>query len=130
MQRIAEYDRLKRYGRDLSEIGMAPFMAPCPAGWRVAEVTVAARALASMSLHANSSEAFFPLEGVCLLTLSADGDFRDSDTFLLDRPVVINAGVWHGLTTLSPQSRLLVAENADVTLQTKAYAPNSAEETV
>ena len=35
--------------------------------------------------------------------------------FLLNRPVSLARGVWHGNMTLSDQSTILIAENLDVT---------------
>ena len=72
-----------------------------------------------MSLHDNTPEGFIPLEGEVILSVANKEDFSDIKTFLLDRPLLIRTGVWHGLAALSQPARILVIENAQVNLVQK-----------
>lgn len=116
------YKQFERYGRvlrDMRKEGGEIFREEGNSGWRLAEIPVLEKEVTSMSLHNNTAEAFFPLEGTAILTVALDEDFQKCESFVIDRPLLINRGVWHGLTALTEQCRLLVVENADVHLEKK-----------
>lgn len=95
------------------------------AGWRIAELPVENTLLTSMSLHDNTPEGFIPLEGSAALSVANAADFSDLKTFILDRPLMIRRSVWHGLTALSPNARILVIENNQVNLVKKSIGGQS-----
>ena len=114
---FSSYDKFSKYGvvlRDKTPAGNEVFIQRENTGWRLAEISVNNSVVVEMSCHSNTPEGFFPIEGTAILTLSLDDSFKDCDTFLLDRPVLINTGVWHGLATLSDSARLIVVENREV----------------
>jgi ureidoglycolate hydrolase len=64
--------------------------------------------------HPSSLETFEPVEGMCLLMLSLGTEKSDYEAFLLDRPVCLNRGVWHGIATLTYVSEVKITENLEV----------------
>ena len=84
-------------------------------GWRLAVQIVRARALRQIGHHPHSKESFEPVSGVaaiCVAGLETPDDLR---AFVLDRPVVVNASVWHGLIALSSEAVVKIAENREMT---------------
>jgi ureidoglycolate hydrolase len=84
-------------------------------GWRLAVQIVRARELRQIGHHPNTKESFEPVTGVaaiCVAALEAPDELR---AFVLDRPVVVNASVWHGLIALSAEAVVKIAENRQVT---------------
>ena len=84
-------------------------------GWRLAVQIVRARQLRQIGHHPNTKESFEPVSGVaaiCVAGLETPDDLR---AFVLDRPVVVNASVWHGLIALSGAAVVKIAENREVT---------------
>jgi len=84
-------------------------------GWRLAVQIVRARQLRQIGHHPNTKESFEPVSGVaaiCVAGLETPDDLR---AFVLDRPVVVNASVWHGLIALSAEAVVKIAENRQVT---------------
>ena len=88
-----------------------------PTGWRLAILKVASRSVERMENHPNTEEAFAPVRGTSVILVARAGDWDQGavHAFLLDRPVSVGRGVWHGNMTLSGQSTILIAENLDVT---------------
>lgn len=121
---FASYDEFHKYGivlRDTTPAGSELFSQKAPTGWRLAEIPVDNREVTEMSYHDNTPEGFFPVEGITMLKLSADESFEHCETFLLDRPVLINPCIWHGLAALTESSRIIVAENQAVNLVKKSF---------
>lgn len=87
-----------------------------PTGWRLAMLKVDGRATQEMENHPNSEELFAPVEGRSVLLVSEVGTFHEDgvQAFLLDRPVSVGPGVWHGVITLSQYATILIAENLEV----------------
>lgn len=81
--------------------------------WRIAMLRVEEREFAFLERHPSSLETFEPLKGMCLLfvCLEARGDY---EVFVLDRPVCLNKGVWHGIVTLTGVSKVKITENLEV----------------
>jgi ureidoglycolate hydrolase len=88
-----------------------------PTGWRVAILKVAMRTVERMENHPDTEEVFAPVSGSSVILVARAGDWDESGVhaFLLNRPVSVGRGVWHGNLTLSEQSTILIAENLDVT---------------
>lgn len=120
----ADYAEFSEYGKVLrapSSENVELFRCNEACFWRIAEVPVFDRQLLSMSLHDNTPEAFFPVEGVTALAVANKPDFSDCKIFRLDRPVIIRAGVWHGLFAETEVSRIVVVEDSEVHLDKKPY---------
>jgi ureidoglycolate hydrolase len=84
-------------------------------GWRLAVQIVRGRELRQIGHHPNTKESFEPVSGVaaiCVASLETPDELR---AFVLDRPVVVNASVWHGLIALSAEAVVKIAENRQVT---------------
>jgi ureidoglycolate hydrolase len=97
-------------------------------GWQIGYLVCTCRTLHRLERHPNTPEVFCPLEGEALLVVAMGGithgglDPNEGRSalepkpvgFPLDRPIVFNRGVWHGVISLTDKSTILIAENADV----------------
>lgn len=59
-------------------------------------------------------ETFEPMSGVAILFVAEKNDRNSIKAFLLDKPVCLNKGIWHGIITLSQQAFVKVTENNTV----------------
>jgi ureidoglycolate hydrolase len=84
-------------------------------GWRLAVQIVRQRALRQIGHHPNSKETFEPVTGVAVICVAAPDAPERLSAFVLDRPVVVNASVWHGLIALSAEAVVKIAENREMT---------------
>lgn len=82
--------------------------------WRIAMLRVKDRDFTKLEKHPFSLETFEPVEGMCLLMLSLGTERSNYEVFLLDRPVCLNKGVWHGIATLTRDSKVKITENLEV----------------
>lgn len=82
--------------------------------WRIAMLRVKNKEFNALEMHPASLETFEPVEGMCLLLLSLTAQKSDCEAFLLDRPVCLNKGVWHGIATLTHVSEVKITENLEV----------------
>ncbi len=84
-------------------------------GWQIGFLSYTGRELRQLECHPNTPEVFSPLTGEALLVLAVDpGNENGYRAFRLDKPIVLNRGVWHGLIALSQQADILIVENPDV----------------
>jgi ureidoglycolate hydrolase len=83
-------------------------------GWRIAYLVVREKAIKRLEQHLHTYESFEPVKGRALLYLSLTKDQCRIECFLLDRPVVLSKGVWHGVVTLDRESEIKITENARV----------------
>jgi ureidoglycolate hydrolase len=83
-------------------------------GWRLAYLTVRNRTLKRLENHPYSMESFEPVRGVSLITVAPHESPDAVETFVLDKPVVLNAGVWHDVLALSDEAEIKITENADI----------------
>ena len=90
-----------------------------PTGWRLAILKVAMRSVERMENHPDTEELFAPVGGSSVILVAPAGDWDEDGVhaFLLDRPVSVGRGVWHGNLTLSDASTILIAENLNVTAE-------------
>jgi ureidoglycolate hydrolase len=70
--------------------------------------------------HPKSKETFEPIEGVGIILLSL-GD--KIDAYLLDKPIILNEGVWHALAALSERVKIKISENLEVEKITRPIKP-------
>ena len=83
-------------------------------GWRIAYLIIRDKQINVLEHHPQSFESFEPLYGKTLLYVSNRADFSDLKCFLLDKPVILNKGLWHGVTSQSYESAVKITENAKV----------------
>ena len=83
-------------------------------GWRLATIIVRERSLSRMGHHPNTKESFEPVTGVAVICVAPFEDSSKVEAFLLDRPVLVNASVWHGMIALSREAVVKIAENREV----------------
>jgi ureidoglycolate hydrolase len=85
-------------------------------GWRMAMLKGSARATQQMENHPHTEELFAPVNGMSVILVARPGPFDEGDlhAFLLDRPVSVAPGVWHGNFCLSESASVLIAENLEV----------------
>ena len=84
------------------------------AGWRLAYLIVRNRTLQRLESHPLSMESFEPVRGVSLIIVAPKENPEKVETFVLDKPVVLYAGVWHDVLTLSEEAEIKITENADI----------------
>lgn len=82
--------------------------------WRIAMLRVEEREFTFLEKHPSSLETFEPVEGLCLLLVSLTTNKSDYEIFLLDRPVCLHKGIWHGIVSLSDVSKVKITENLEV----------------
>ena len=101
-----------------SERGVFDFFVPFAersGGWQIGFLSYTGRELRQLERHPNTPEVFSPLKGEALLVLALDPeDQRGYRAFRLDKPIVLNRGVWHGVIALSRKAEILIVENPDV----------------
>jgi len=84
-------------------------------GWIWAVRTFGIKAISTLQSHPTSRESFEPVFGVAVLVVAPLASPEKQEAFLLDRPVLLQAGVWHGLISLAESTRVKISENNDVT---------------
>ncbi|MFH0807724.1 MAG: hypothetical protein V2A57_04845 [Elusimicrobiota bacterium] len=84
-------------------------------GWLLAYLIVRNRVSKNIEQHPASKESFEPVRGVCLLIVAPVKTPDKIETFILDKPIVLNEGVWHDVVALSEEAEVKIAENSGVT---------------
>lgn len=83
-------------------------------GWRIGVVIIGPGPVKQLEAHPESKETFEPVAGTSIL-LVAEADKPDNiEAFLLDKGVLVNKNVWHGLSILSEKAEVKVTENFEV----------------
>ena len=82
-------------------------------GWRIAYLVVRDKTIDKLEQHPGSFESFEPVQGRSLIYLS-DGSMSKIESFYLDKPVILDKGIWHGVVSLTPESEIKITENAEV----------------
>ncbi len=83
-------------------------------GWRIAYLVLRDKTIGRLECHPFSDESFEPVKGKALLFVSRKPDLAAVRCFLLDRPVIVKKGIWHGLVSLSAETEIKITENASV----------------
>lgn len=83
-------------------------------GWRIAYLVVRDKAIKKLEQHPQSLESFEPVSGKSILYVSNCNDPKEIKSFLLDKPVILKKGVWHGVVTLDKETEIKITENAQV----------------
>jgi len=84
------------------------------APWRIGYYVPQIRALGRLERHPTSMETFEPVVGVSVIVVAKD-DPESPQAFLLDRPVILHKGTWHGILSLSSRVEIKITENLQVT---------------
>ncbi len=85
-----------------------------PFGWRIAYLVLRDKSIVRLEQHRDTFESFEPVRGRSLLYVSEIRDKGSIRCFRLDRPVVLNKGVWHGVVTTGRESEIKISENVKV----------------
>ena len=83
-------------------------------GWLMSHYTVSKRFTDMMENHPNTKETFEPLCGASVIVLAHGPAPDNPEAFLLDKPVVLYEGVWHGVMALSEKATMRINENTEV----------------
>jgi ureidoglycolate hydrolase len=83
-------------------------------GWRIAYLVVRDKKITRLERHPGSFESFEPVSGRGLLYVSTRKDSRLIKCFLLNKPVVLKKGLWHGIVTSSHECEVKIVENSSV----------------
>ncbi len=110
---IIEYPDKEREGRDKSLFCITLKVTEA-AGWRIAYLILRDKSIGRLERHSDSFESFEPVSGETLIYVADKKDAAAIRCFRLDRPVILNKGVWHGVVTLGDESEIKITENAEV----------------
>lgn len=83
-------------------------------GWRIAYLLVREKHITRLERHVDTFESFEPVYGETLIYLALGKKAKDIECFYLNKPVILNKGVWHGVVTLDGRSEVKITENAKV----------------
>jgi ureidoglycolate hydrolase len=83
-------------------------------GWRIAYLVVREKVIDRLEQHPGSLESFEPVKGRALLFVARRRRISDIRCFFLDRPVILNKGLWHGVVALGDEADIKITENASV----------------
>ncbi len=111
---FAPYGQVLLQNPEDPEPFQALFTEPASRGWRVAILKVNAGPLTRLHRHPDSHECFAPLSGRPALAVADPGTPETFRIFLLEQPVCVYHHVWHEMVSLTPQSRIFIAENAEI----------------
>ncbi len=96
------------------QTGYEPLIKEKSEGWIWALLTFDNRTMGSLECHPNSFESFEPLSGTAILLVAPFKKPAELKAFLLDKPVILNKGVWHSILTLSQKTQVKIMENLHV----------------
>jgi len=85
-----------------------------PRGWRIAYLVVRDKTIHQLERHSDTYESFEPVSGKTVLYLARPKSPSKVESFILDKPVILDKGVWHGVITLGRESEIKITENARV----------------
>jgi len=83
-------------------------------GWRIAYLVVRDKQIDRLEQHIDTFESFEPVAGETLLYVAKERNPKKIECFLLDKPVILNKGIWHGVVTLNLNAEIKITENANV----------------
>ena len=83
-------------------------------GWQIGYFEQMIKVVEELECHPNTPEVFIPLSGETILLVAVAPE-KEICAFKLDKPIVLNRGIWHGVVSLSESSEILIIENSDAT---------------
>jgi len=87
---------------------------PKNVGWRIAYLIVRDKIINRLEQHPHTFESFEPVAGRTILYVAREKEPAQIHCFNLDRPVILNKGIWHGVVTIGGESEIKITENAKV----------------
>lgn len=91
-------------------------------GWRIGYLILRERSIGRLERHIDSLETFEPVKGRIVIAMAKAGSPDSYELFFLDKPVVINKGIWHEVMAISPKCEIKIFENIEV--RTEYYSLN------
>ncbi|MBP9853552.1 MAG: hypothetical protein KBD53_01645 [Candidatus Omnitrophica bacterium] len=88
--------------------------APNKNGWRVAYLILRDRSIGRLECHPTSDETFEPIKNSALFFVSKTKNIDDIECFILDRPIILYKGIWHGLITQGNEAEIKITENLNI----------------
>jgi ureidoglycolate hydrolase len=83
--------------------------------WQIGYLIQIGKIVDKLECHPNTAEVFSPINGEAVLILATAPANEDTmRAFKLEKPIVLNRGVWHGVIALSEKSEMLIVESPDV----------------
>ena len=82
--------------------------------WRLAVFRYNNHSIRRIECHPTSKESFEPLSGITLLLTAVHENPEDYHIFLLDKPIILNKGVWHQTMVLTGEAQVKITENFEV----------------
>lgn len=83
--------------------------------WQIGYLKQTGKIIDKLECHPNTAEVFSPVSGSAVLILATEPDNEETMcAFRLEKPIVLNRGVWHGVISLSEKSEMLIVESPDV----------------
>lgn len=83
-------------------------------GWRIAYLVVRDKSICRLEQHPGSFESFEPVSGQGILFVSLRKNPHDIRSFLIDKPVILKKGLWHGIVTTGEECDVKIVENSRV----------------
>jgi len=83
-------------------------------GWQIGYLEQMGNVLKVLECHPTTPEVFVPLRGESILLLSIKPE-KEIVAFKLEKPIVLNRGIWHGVISLTEKSEILIIENQGAT---------------
>ncbi len=111
--KIIEYPGLSKKSKrkNLFRIVLQDAKAP---GWRIAYLVVRDKLIDRLEQHPGTFESFEPIKGKAVLYVAGQKNARKVESFLLDKPVILKKGIWHGIITKGKSAEVKITENAKV----------------
>jgi len=83
-------------------------------GWRIGYLVMTPQEVSTIEAHPHSMETFEPVKGTSIIIVAEPNSPQNIEAFLLDKPVCLNKGVWHGILVLSETAEIKITENLEV----------------
>jgi ureidoglycolate hydrolase len=82
--------------------------------WRIGYYLPRIKTLRKLEKHPTSLESFEPVSGICVIVVAKQDAPEQPEVFLLDKPVILHKGIWHGILSLSDKVEIKITENLEV----------------
>jgi len=87
------------------------------APWRIALLKILPHEIDRLERHPDSRESFEPVSGFTVLFTAPEDKPEDITAFVLDCPVCLYEGIWHGVVSLTESSLCKLTENLEVGME-------------
>ena len=86
-------------------------------GWRIAYLIVRDKTIDKLEQHVNSMESFEPIKGKAILYVCNQKKPKKIESFILEKPIILKKGIWHGVVSVSKQTHIKITENNKVKMK-------------